>query len=400
MAAYECIIELKNVKDFDVMHTFDCGQCFRWSIEDDGSYTGIAGGRVANVSYKNETIIIKYPDDYYHMHKIDMKKQHEGKIDKAISFDRKNYEQYVNSERLQPDESLEHLQPDGSSEHLQPDGSSENLKEYTAAEEYTLWYAHEVEFWHRYFDLDRDYGTIKEVLSHDDEVMTTAIEHGFGIRLLQQDPWENVISFIISQNSNIPRIKKCIESISRLYGNFICKWRGKDWYDFPDAAALAALTTEDLAECRLGYRDKYVIAAARKIAADDGRMLAAAENTLKKNVKSAVNTQMISEDDGRMLAAAEGTSGENAALMNSDEAERYIRSFLGVGPKVADCIMLFGLKYYDSFPIDVWMKRIMSELYGFEKNDVASMKSYAKKHFGKYSGFAQQYLFYYARENL
>ncbi len=246
------------------------------------------------------------------------------------------------------------------------------------SEKHALRHSREKDFWHEYFDLGRDYGKIKDELSKDDEIMKAATAYGSGIRLLRQDPWETVISFIISQNSNIPRIKSCIEKLCSLYGDFVCEWRGKRWYDFPKASTLAALTPEDLAACKLGYRDKYVAAAAQKIMKDGVQVLAAAEEK--------------SRSDGRVLAA-EGKS-------KSDEALKYLRGFLGVGPKVAECINLFGLKHYDSFPLDVWMKRIMSRLYGFDENDVRSMKNYARKHFGKYSGFAQQYLFYYARENL
>ena len=127
---------------------------------------------------------------------------------------------------------------------------------------------------------------------------------------------------------------------------------------------LARLSLSDLSVCRLGYRDKYVLAAA----------------------------QTVARDGETMLSSLRGGG--------ISEAGAYVRSLSGVGPKVADCILLFGLLKYESFPLDVWMKRIMSALYGFKENDVKGMSEYAAKHFGKYSGFAQQYLFYYAKENL
>ena len=372
------IIKFENVKDFDIVHTFECGQCFRWNREEDGSYTGIAGGRVANVRYDDEILIIEYPDEY---------PADSAKCDSRSDDVPKECISGESSADECPDgESSSDKSPDTEclSDRCSPDGClpdeflPDECPDRNDSEKHALRHSREKDFWHEYFDLGRDYGKIKDELSKDDEIMKAATAYGSGIRLLRQDPWETVISFIISQNSNIPRIKSCIEKLCSLYGDFVCEWCGKRWYDFPKASTLAALTPEDLAACKLGYRDKYVAAAAQKIMKDGVQVLAAAEEK--------------SRSDGHVLAA-EGKS-------KSDEALKYLRGFLGVGPKVAECINLFGLKHYDSFPLDVWMKRIMSRLYGFDENDVRSMKNYARKHFGKYSGFAQQYLFYYARENL
>ena len=376
------IIKFENVKDFDIVHTFECGQCFRWNREEDGSYTGIAGGRVANVRYDDEILIIEYPAEYPGEYPADS-----AKCDSRSDDVPKECISGESSADECPDgESSSDKSPDTEclSDRCSPDGClpdeflPDECPDRNDSEKHALRHSREKDFWHEYFDLGRDYGKIKDELSKDDEIMKAATAYGSGIRLLRQDPWETVISFIISQNSNIPRIKSCIEKLCSLYGDFVCEWRGKRWYDFPKASTLAALTPEDLAACKLGYRDKYVAAAAQKIMKDGVQVLAAAEEK--------------SRSDGRVLAA-EGKS-------KSDEALKYLRGFLGVGPKVAECINLFGLKHYDSFPLDVWMKRIMSRLYGFDENDVRSMKNYARKHFGKYSGFAQQYLFYYARENL
>lgn len=401
------IIKFENVKDFDIMHTFECGQCFRWNHEEDGSYTGIAGGRVANVRYDDEILIIEYPAEYpADSAKCDSRSDDVPKEcissgcsadecpDTESLSDRCSATECLSGKCLAgeclpggclpdgclpdgclPDEFL----PDGCLPDECPDRNSAACPDRNDPEKHALRHSREKDFWHEYFDLGRDYGKIKDELSKDDEIMKAATAYGSGIRLLRQDPWETVISFIISQNSNIPRIKSCIEKLCSLYGDFVCEWRGKRWYDFPKASTLAALMPEDLAACKLGYRDKYVIAAAQKIMKEDVHVLAAAEEK--------------SRSDVHVLAAAEGKS-------KSDESLKYLRGFLGVGPKVAECINLFGLKHYDSFPLDVWMKRIMSRLYGFDENDVRSMKNYARKHFGKYSGFAQQYLFYYARENL
>ena len=281
------IYRAENIKDFDPVHVFECGQCFRWNDEGDGSYTGVAGGRAVSVSFE------------------------EGR--------------------------------------LTLDNCTENDFE---------------EFWKDYFDLKRDYGEVMAELSGHDEVMARAVKYGHGIRILQQDPWEALISFIISQNSNIPRIKKCIESLCSCFGESLGIYKGKERFAFPPAEKLAGLSVSDLKECRLGYRDEYIIRTAQAVASDGGRELY------------------------RMTGAP------------TAEAEAYIRSLHGVGPKVAGCILLFGLGKYDSFPIDVWMKRIMHRLYGFEEKDLKGMAAYADKNFGKLSGFAQQYLFYYARENL
>ena len=218
--------------------------------------------------------------------------------------------------------------------------------------------------WADYLDAQRDYAAVKTLLSAHDDVMKRAVEYGSGIRLLHQDPWETLISFIVSQNSNIPRIKKCVESLCSNFGESLGEYRGQERFAFPTAERLAGLTQEDLSVCRLGYRDKYILETAAAVAADGGRTLAGS----------------------RELSFA--------------DAEKYIRSLKGVGPKVANCILLFGLLKYESFPLDVWMKRIMHELYGFEEGDMKGMTAYARENFGVYSGFAQQYLFYYARENL
>lgn len=201
--------------------------------------------------------------------------------------------------------------------------------------------------WYPYLDLGRDYGKIKRQLSEDDKVLEEAVKYGYGIRILNQDLWETVISFIISQNNNIPRIKGCIEKFCRIFGEELPD--GK--FAFPKAEDIAKLREEDLAEVRLGYRAKYITATAKSIA-DKG---------LPKN-------------------------------------EEELLKLTGIGPKVANCITLFGMAKYDSFPIDVWVKRVMNELYGIPLSDVKAMKKYARENFRDFGGFAQQYLFYYMRD--
>ncbi|MGN0702098.1 MAG: DNA-3-methyladenine glycosylase family protein [Lentihominibacter sp.] len=196
-----------------------------------------------------------------------------------------------------------------------------------------------LKYWRNYFDLDRDYGAIKKKLAEGDPVMSEAISYGSGIRILRQEPWETLVSFIISQNNNIPRIKKCIEALAETLG---------EDGNLPAPRVLAKADIGDLAGCRLGYRDRYLIEAA-----------------------------------GQYL------------MWGMPETARELQQFSGVGPKVANCIALFGLGLVDSFPIDVWMRRVMSSLYGFEENDIKGMAAFAGEKFAPYGGIAQQYLFYF-----
>lgn len=218
------------------------------------------------------------------------------------------------------------------------------------------------EIWKNYFDLDRDYGKIKKELSEKDPILAQAISFGKGMRILNQDKWETTISFIISQNNNIPRIKKCIESICQSFGEYLGEYRGKDHYAFPDPEVIAGLSLSDLDICRLGYRAKYILETAKAIYKDRGAAL-------------------------NQLGEAE-----------MGQAQAYLQSLCGVGPKVANCIMLFSMGKSESFPIDVWVKRVMNRVYSIDENDSAAMLAYASEHFSRYGGIAQQYLFYYIRE--
>ena len=223
-------------------------------------------------------------------------------------------------------------------------------------------------FWYDYLDLGRDYGKIKRSLGRGDAAMRRAIRAGQGIRILNQDLWETMISFIISQNNNIPRIKGCIEALCRELGEaadvpdeFRPFVESEKLYSIPRPEVLAELTRQDLECCRLGYRAPYLIETARQVL-DRGGM----------------------ETVERYLQKAEDPVAE-------------LTYFAGVGPKVASCIALFGAGRHDAFPIDVWMRRAMHTVYNIEENRVGEMQAYAKEHFGRYGGFAQQYLFYYMR---
>lgn len=284
----EQIYILKDVKAFDPRHIFECGQCFRWNIEADGSYTGVVGENVLNVKKDQNNIIIK------------------GLC-------------------------------------------SDNIKDVCS----------------KYFDLNTNYEGIKTKLSQIDDNMKVSVEYGNGIRILKQDKWEALISFIISANNNIPRIKGIIERISKKYGKEI-KWEGKVYYTFPTPNELAKASIRDLRELGLGFRDSRVF-----------------ETTKIINNK---------EMDLELLEKIEDVNCLREQLLK----------FPGVGPKVADCVMLFSMKKHEVFPIDVWVKRVMTELYfeGSSKIEPNNKKilELAENKFGNLAGIAQQYLFFWRRE--
>ena len=214
--------------------------------------------------------------------------------------------------------------------------------------------------WYEYFDMSRDYGTIKKKLSKD-EILKKSIEFGYGIRILKQDEWETLISFIISANNRIPRIKKSIEKLSEKYGKYLGEYFGKKYFGFPTAEKLSSLSSEEIKDCGTGFRAKYILSAAKSVAS--GRI----DIYKLKDIKT---------KDAR----------ENLIL------------FDGVGSKVSDCVMLFSMNKYDAFPVDVWVKRVMEYFYLSEDTKLRDIQKYAQDKFGDYAGFAQQYLFYYARE--
>ena len=216
-----------------------------------------------------------------------------------------------------------------------------------------------------YFDLSTDYKAIKEKLSKVDNNLKEAIKFGNGIRILHQDLWECIISFIISANNNIPRIKGIIERISKKYGNKI-EFEGVDYYLFPSPEELAKASKEDLRALGTGFRDVRIYNTTKKIVE---------EKDLLSNIENMDETDKMREE-----------------LLKLD----------GVGPKVADCILLFSLKRYDVFPIDVWVRRVMNDLYIHSEDENKVNKKevlkIAKEKFGDLSGLAQQYLFYWKRE--
>ncbi len=208
-------------------------------------------------------------------------------------------------------------------------------------------------YWSHYLNFSSDYNKIEESLSGD-ELLKKAIEKGRGIRIVKQEPWETIVSFIISANNNIPRIKKIIEKLCERFGNKI-EFDREVFYGFPDPETLAVLSPEDLAEIKCGFRDKYIIDAAKKVASGE------------------INLEKIH-------------------LMTDEDAKKELMKIKGVGPKVADCILLFAYQRHKIFPLDVWTKRILKEQYNVEEKEA---EGFIKEKFGNYAGFAQQYLYNY-----
>lgn len=281
--------ELNNIPSFNSKHIFECGQCFRWDEESDGSYTGIVGKNVINVKQVENRVIFS-------------------------SYGADNLEKLVIN----------------------------------------------------YFDLTRNYEEIKDKLSKIDEHLARSIKYGSGIRILNQDLWETIISFIISANNNIPRIKGIINRISKNYGEKI-EWNGKEYYTFPTVEELSKASVEELRAWGLGFRDVRVYETTRKI--------------LEKQV------------DLEELHKEKDTQKVRDILLTLD----------GVGPKVADCILLFStLKRFDVFPIDVWVRRVMNELYIKNEDETKVSKKeiekLAKEKYGNLDGIAQQYLFFWKRD--
>ena len=204
-----------------------------------------------------------------------------------------------------------------------------------------------LEVWVPYFDLELDYGKIRRSLSRKHPVLREACRYAPGIRILRQDPWEALCSFIISQNNNIPRIQGIISRLCELYG-------GENGGNtaFPPPEWLAELSVEDLAPLRSGFRAKYLLSAARLTVSGEVDLTAAAK-------------------------------------LPVDEAREMLRKIYGVGDKVADCVLLYGLHRLEAFPMDVWMKRTMAEL----------LPGVSPEDLGSFAGIAQQYLFHYSRNH-
>ena len=288
MKSFKYVID-KELDSFELVHIFECGQCFRWEKETDTSYIGVIKDTVLRITKKDDSIV------------------------------------------------------------LEGNTLSDNIEDYL----------------YEYFDLDTNYSKYKNIFLNTDEYLKRSVEFGYGIRILKQDLWEMVISFIISANNNIPRIKKIINAISKEYGNKIV-FDGKEYYTFPEPEALAKASVEDLRKLGLGFRDKRVHKTTRMI--------------LEKEI------------DLNQLKTIDDTEKIKEKLLLLD----------GVGEKVADCILLFALHRLDAFPVDVWVRRVMNDLYihneDEESVDKKLIRKIADEKFGDIRGIAQQYLFYWRRE--
>jgi len=231
-------------------------------------------------------------------------------------------------------------------------------------DEFILYDTTEDEFekiWRIYFDLDRDYGSIKNALLEKDQKLKEAVETMSGVRILNQEFFETLISFIISQNKQIPHIKQIVAAISRQYGTMLGKIGSEEFFSFPDAAGMLEVSEDALRECKTGFRAPYI-----------------------RNAVELVNAGAVAESVLRSESA--------------DICRQQLMTIKGVGAKVANCTMLFGLGRRESFPVDVWIKRIMEHLY-FEDKDTPKeqIEAFAAERYGEYGGYAQQYLFYYGK---
>ncbi len=262
-------IYIKGIEGFDLPHTLDCGQAFRWEEKQNGIWQGVAFNKYLELEKLTDGTVVLYNTTEKDFNNI----------------------------------------------------------------------------WYDYFDLDRNYNEIIKAISTN-KILKTASQFGSGIRVLNQEPWETLCSFIISQNNNIKRIKGII---TRLCENF-----GEDmggYYTFPSAEKISSLTLQDLEVLRSGFRAKYILDAAKKVASKEIDLL-----SLK--------------------------------IMSVDDARHELMKIKGVGPKVADCALLFSHKHIEAFPKDVWIKRAMEVLFDGELPKEAQ----------KYAGIVQQYIFFYARE--
>jgi len=214
--------------------------------------------------------------------------------------------------------------------------------------------------WLGYLDLNRDYSQVKKMYAKD-KYVSKAMEFGYGIHILNQDIFECLISFIISTQNQIPRIKKIVAALSQRYGK-MCKIGDKTLYAFPTAEELKNVKPEDISDLKAGYRADYIVDAVSKVLSGE------------------VDLEKIKK-------------------MPYAEAKKELMKIRGVGPKVADCVLLFSGGKSEAFPVDVWVQRTMRTLYMDERATNKQIEQKAAELFGEYAGFAQQYLFYYSREN-
>lgn len=210
-----------------------------------------------------------------------------------------------------------------------------------------------------YFDLNNDYETMNNYLKDKDKKLADAIKYSNGLYMIRQDPFETIMSYIISANNKVEKIANSINLISRKYGKKVI-FNEKEYYLFPNYKDLKDVTEEEYRECKVGFRDKY----------------------LKKIVERLNNNEFNLNDFYKL---------------NTCDALNKLMENIGIGPKVASCILLFAYQKYDVFPIDTWVKKIMKKDYNIDNEK--EIRIFAKKKYGKYSGIAIQYLFNYSRNN-
>ncbi|MGL5821027.1 MAG: DNA-3-methyladenine glycosylase family protein [Sarcina sp.] len=294
----EDVIIVEGIKNFDLVQTLECGQCFRWEKVDENKYIGIAYDKVLEVEQVGDT----------------------------LKFYNTNQKDFNN-------------------------------------------------IWRHYFDLDRDYSEIKRELSKD-SILSEALSYGTGIRVLNQEPYEMVISFIISARNSIPVIKRTIKIISEIWGEKI-EYKGNIYHTFPKKEVLAFVTEAQMKEAGGSFRSKYIVDTSHKI----------------------YTSEMMNRGEGeRDEEFLKLYDLERIMKLEDQKCHIALQNYNGVGAKVADCIMLFSMGKTSAFPVDVWVKRAMIHFYGAKDSSLPKIRSFGIDRFGKYAGFAQQYLFYYTKE--
>jgi N-glycosylase/DNA lyase len=277
-------IYIKEILDFDLEQTLECGQCFHFHKIRDNEYIVIA---------------------YNHMLHIAQK-------DNELCFYNTTMDDYEN-------------------------------------------------IWKEYFDIERDYGKIKRYLMTNDELLIPAIEAKSGIRILKQEFSETLMSFIISQTKQIPQIKQVVRTISERYGEFLGEFEGEKFYSFPNIDKLKNISREEFIECKVGFRADYLVAAANYL--------------------------------------SDEMNEEYFKGYTYEEAKKELTAIKGVGEKVANCVLLFALGYRNAFPVDVWIKRTMEDIYFKKETPIKVIQQYADEKYGEYGGYAQQYLFFYGKSS-
>ncbi len=278
-------IVVKDLKNFDLEETFECGQCFRWKRTESDEYIGVVENKVVKIFKENDEFI----------------------------FEGCTYDEFTN-------------------------------------------------FWIDYLDLNTDYGVIIDRLVKKDDVMKRACSFAEGIRILKQPLFETLISFIISANNSIPNIKRVIERLSIAYGKEII-FDNKKYFSFPTVEKLASANEFEIRKMKAGFRSPYIIKTSK-------------------------------------LFLEEEFTVEKLKLMGYRDAKNFIMKCAGVGSKVADCTLLFSGAFTNAFPVDVWIKRIIQTYYLDKDKSLKEISEFADNKFKDLAGYAQQYLFYYARSNM